>query len=193
MYMDEQHIKNILAEKFEGVFTQFEFTLPNSYRPDYVVLKRDSFTYFEVKSDKDTLSRFKDQARKSEGFFTHYNLVVTRKNYELAKYLIMNNRELWHWDLMLFQNDDFKKDDIIIRIPKRPSRDCIAGLLWKAELKEYVRKRGAIGAIMSRSGHRVTLSGMCKYDLEKAFALSYGDNEMLRILNEILPSRNWNF
>ncbi len=190
---DEKYIKGILAKVFKDVgnFRQFEFTaFGGAYRPDFVILKDDSFIYFEIKSEFDDFSRLQSQIDEARGMFTEVFLVIPTSKF---KYFIKND-----FDCGVYLLEDLEKGS---KKPHTKQNYCrglsiskISSLLWGNELRSYIKeKMPNMYAVDSSDGQKRTLTRMTIDQLQKAFELFYSNRDCLKILNEILPNRDYNF
>lgn len=184
--------------KGEGNFQQCEFTaFGGSNRPDFVILYDKSFHYFEVKSEYDSLSRLNDQFTNARGLFSHLTLVIPRsKHKSYVNYICdKSNDQIPSHSVMFLDNLEkgvktpFLYQDNIFSI----YIDRVAKILWKDELKHYVQEKNPSAWCTGWSGNKVTLSQMSMLELNKFFDLYYCDNDSLRILNEVLPARKYNY
>lgn len=194
---DEKYVKDLLKKALTsvGTFQQEEFTYyGGSQRPDYVVLERDRFHYYEIKSECDDFSRLPKQYEKAKGLFTHLNLIINRNR--LEEYLKI--QPLCDWNVYFIEdleNGKFKHGEPQITSHdniKTPSIKYISGILWTGELRRYVKAFNPTTK-SNYYGKVKTISNMGQYQLATFFELYYSDNQSLQLLNEILPNRNYIF
>jgi hypothetical protein len=199
MKKDEKYIKGLLSKVFEGVgtFQQFEFNyFGGSNRPDFVILNKDKFTYFEIKSELDSFVRLEKQLVESQGYFTEVFVVIPKS--KLNKFLELK------LDMGVYLVEDLekgKKEPHFVpeywknRIWGRNlSIEKVSNVLWASDLRYYIKaKMPNMWCVDRWNGAKKSLSKMGVDELRKSFTLFYSDNDCLNILNEVLPNRNYNF
>jgi hypothetical protein len=187
---DEKYIKELLVKRFKnvGTFQQFEFTSWGmDGRPDFVILEEDKFTYFEIKSEHDSLARLENQIRTSRSLFTDMFLVAPKKHIDKAEESI----PYFHYYCGAYALEDLEAgitkplSEQMIR--GHVSIKSIANILWSNELYNYVKNTQIYinGDLWSKP--------KLKENKKELFELIYTDSDSLRILNEVLPHRNWNY
>jgi hypothetical protein len=180
---DESYIKKVLLNVFKntGNFRQFEFNYyGGSERPDFVILEDYKFIYFEIKSEFDSFVRLQNQVNAAQGYFTNVYVVIPKS--KLKKFLELNI------NIGIYLLEDLEKG---VKHPYKYhvsnfgwglSIRKIANILWKFDLKQLLIKKG------------MTKLGQLDVDsLKRMFLLHYSDNDCLKILNEVLPGRIYNF
>lgn len=191
---DEKYIKELLADKFKGLgnFQQFEFTISGVSRPDFVILDDKTFTYFEIKGENDTFDRLPSQISNGLGLFTHMFLVIPECHLEKAISLGIRGTT------GIYIVEELEKENLIPYTKQGFRGFCtisaVADILWAEELRKYIRQYSPEFTCKdSRTGKKLTINSMTLFELNIAFKLFYSDGDALKILNEILPSRSWNY
>jgi hypothetical protein len=190
---DEKYIKGLLQKVFSGVgnFQQCEFTsFGGSSRPDFVILDNDYFKYFEIKAETDNFLRLAGQVTNAVGVFTHLYMVVP-----MNKVMKLKDQ---NWAGGIYTVEDLEEGKIEPfqeqEYPWRPSIKKLAKLLWSNELKNYIKDiKPDMFIIDNWNGNKKKISQMNMNDLYSLFPLFYSDGDSLKILNEVLPNRKYDF
>jgi len=192
---DEKYYKEVLAKVFEGNgnFQQFEFTsFGGSLRPDFVILDKDSFTYFEIKTEYDTFDRLTSQFNGALGLFTHRFLVIPES--KLEEYIKYDIGRIG--DCGVYILEDLEKGNKSPRIKQNQKGwvliDKVCEVLWRDELFHYINLVNPDAWCIDYDGKKKTLKYLDVMKLQIFFKLYYSNKDSLKILNEVLPQRTYN-
>lgn len=190
--LSENEVKELLEKVYcgEGNFQQREFTCyGGSSRPDFVILGDNYFKYFEIKTEKDNFLRLGGQTSNAVGLFTHMYMVVPRNKIVKLRDMNWNEGIISIEDLQDGKKEPFQEP----KYPWRPSIAKISSVLWADELRSYIKKaKPDMFVIDHWNGGKMTIPRMRVDELVKVFTLFYSDQDSLKILNEVLPNRNYN-
>lgn len=187
---NEAYIKALLEQYLgsEGVFRQFEFTSWGmATRPDYVILYPDKFVYYEIKSEYDTLARLDKQIAAAKALFNETYLVAPEKMLLKAEKDIY----LFNYNCGTVSLEELEKGNFVHRTKQswkgHTSPAAVSNILWSEERKAIVRKIDiSVNGLQMKLGEKYKKS-------KEIIELVSSSNDCLKILNEILPSRSYNY
>lgn len=180
---DERYIKSVLAKVFKnaGNFQQFEFNSGGgSSRRDFVILGDDYFHYYEIKTEKDSFVRLPSQISNAVGLFTKMYIVAPLDKIGRLWKMGVATGFISFEGLKNNVERPFQEQKVAWRL----SIEKVMEVLWANDLRNFIneKKPGIKGLSRTNVG-----------ELQKIFLAHYTDKDCLKILNEILPNRDYDF